>query len=74
MNAYCVKDGHIYYAIAHNLLPAFFSDCMALENGTDKLSRNVGNQPPTYAGKNSTQGDFLDDCREDVFCSVPLNY
>jgi hypothetical protein len=26
----------------------FFLDCLTLENGADKLSRNVGNQLPTY--------------------------
>jgi hypothetical protein len=27
----------------------FFLDCLTLESGTDTLSRNVGNQIPTYA-------------------------
>jgi CMP-2-keto-3-deoxyoctulosonic acid synthetase len=28
---------------------AFFLDCLSLEDGTDRLSRNVGNQLPIYA-------------------------
>ena len=30
-------------------LPAFFLDCITLDDGTDRLSRNVGNKLPTYA-------------------------
>ena len=35
-------------------MPAFFFDCFALEDGTDRLSQNVFKQPlPTYAAKHT---------------------
>jgi hypothetical protein len=37
----------------------FLFDCMTLEDGIDKFSRNVGNQQPTHAAVTCLKSEYL---------------
>jgi hypothetical protein len=46
------KQSPLPIQLRTQILPAFFSDCLALEDGTDRLTRNVGNELPIYIAGN----------------------